>query len=290
MTDRPRWYFFAWFAVLAAAHLAIEGWTDTTAIGLPVGFAATLVLVFVRRLPWWATGGPRPESSGGRRTKVAVFAGLWLLVAAAIVAGLVEHPPHGADLGYAGAFVAMFLGASGYGLTRLLPKRPVTRRAVLRRRLAFATTAVWATGVFVLAAEAAAIVVTGGWLPWVLPVPGLVAVLALAGWRADLALPARHLASGSWTPVAAAAFDVRAGEPVNGWGVLPGGWRIRFHLPAVPADVAAELAGRRRLWLAGWPSEQLVVGLPDGDSYAVGLMGHHRGGGKNTVTDAPGRR
>jgi len=284
MTDRPRWHFFAWFAVVAAAHLAIEGWTDTTAIGLPVGFAATLALVFVRRPAWWTPSGAR------RGLKVAGWAVLWLLVAAAIVAGLVEHPPHGADTGYAGAFVSIFLGASVYGLTKLLPKRPSTRRAVLRRRLAFATAAVWAAGVFVLAAEVTAIVVTGGWLPWVLPVPGLFAVLGLVGWRADLALPARHLASGGWTPVAAAAFDVRAGEPVDGWAVLPGDVRIRFHLPAVPSDVAAELAGRRRLWLAGWPSDELVVGLPDGDSYAVGVIGAHRGGGKNTVTAGSGPR
>ncbi|MDX3189034.1 hypothetical protein PV458_11560 [Streptomyces sp. MN03-5084-2B] len=286
---KPRWYFFAWFAVLAAVHLAIDGWTDTTAIGLPVGFAATLVLVFVPRLPWWATGEARPGAVAGC-VKVAVFGVLWLLVAAAIVAGLVEHPPHGADLGYAGAFVTIFAGASVYGLTKLLPKRPSTRRAVLRWKLVFATAAVWAVGGFALAAEVAVIVVTGGWLPWFLPVPAVIAVLALAVWRADLALPARHLASGTWTPVAAAALDVRAGEPVDGWAVLPGDCRIRFHLPVAPADVAAELRDRRRLWLAGLPLEELVVGLPDGDSYAVGLMGEHRGGGKNTVTAASGRR
>ncbi|MBE8518283.1 hypothetical protein ILP97_12305 [Amycolatopsis sp. H6(2020)] len=288
MTDRPRWYFFAWFAVLAAAHLAIQGWTDTTAIGLPVGFAATLALVFVRRLPWWATGEPRPD--GRRGVLRALLVALRLLVAAAIVAGLVEHPPHGADLGYAGAFVAIFLGASVYGLTRLLPKRPSTRRAVLRWKLVFATVAVWAVGGFALAAEVAVIVVTGGWLPWVLPVPGLVAVLALAVWRSELTGAVRCLASGTWTPVAAAAFDVRAGEPVDGWAVLPGDVRIKFHLPAVPADISAELRDRRRLWLAGWPAEDLVFGLPDGDSYAVGFIGHHRGGGKNTVTGSAGRR
>jgi hypothetical protein len=207
----------------------------------------------------------------------------WFLTAAAIAAALVAHPPHGADIVNAGAFVALFAGASVYGLTRLLPKRPPTRRAVLRR-LAFATASVWSVAVFALAAEVAAIVVTGGWLPWLLPVPGLVAVLALALWRADLALPARHFASGTWTPVAAAAFDVRAGEPVDGWAVLPGDHRIRFHLPVVPADIAAELRDRRRLWLAGLPLEDLVTGLPDGDSYVVGLIGEHRGGGKNTVT------
>ncbi|WP_410595239.1 hypothetical protein [Amycolatopsis sp. lyj-23] len=289
MTDRPRWYFFAWFAVVAVAHLAIEGWTDTTAIGLPVGFVVTLVLVFVRPLPWWATGEAR-TGSPRRRLKVAAFAVLWLLVAAAIADGLVEHPPHGADIVYAGVFVALFLGGSAYGLTKLLPKRPVTRRTVLRRRLAFATASVWAVAVFALAAEVAAIVVTGGWLPWFLPVPGVVAVVALALWRSDLLFAARPLASGSWTPVTAAAFDVRPGEPVDGWAVLPEDVRIKFHLPAVPADIAAELRDRRRLWLAGWPSPGLIVGLPDGDSYAIGLIGVHRRGGKNTVTDPAGHR
>jgi hypothetical protein len=147
-----------------------------------------------------------------------------------------------------------------------------------------------AAAVFFVAAEVAAIVFEGGWLPWIVPVPGVVFVLGFAGWRSDLAGIARCLASGDWTPVAAAALDVRPGDPVNGWAVLPGDVRTRFHLPAVPADVAAELVDRRRLWLAGWPSEELVVGLPDGDSYAVGLMGEHRGGGKNTVTATSGRR
>ncbi|QKV77913.1 hypothetical protein [Amycolatopsis sp. Hca4] len=258
---KPRWYFFAWFAVLAAVHLAIEGWTDTAAIGLPVGFAATLVLVFVPRLPWWATGEARPD--GRRGVLRACLLVLWVLVAAALVDGLVEHPPHGADLVYAGVFVSFFAGASLYGLAKLLPERPSTRR-VLRGEFVLATAAVWAVGAFALAAEVAAVVVTGGWLPWVLPVPSVVAVLALAVRRADLAVPVRCLASGSWTPVTAAAFDVRPGEPVDGWAVLPGDVRIRFHLPPVPADVAAELRERRRLWLAGWPSEDLVTGLPDG--------------------------
>ncbi|WP_084093305.1 hypothetical protein [Amycolatopsis rifamycinica] len=274
MSDRPRWYFFAWFAVVAAAHLAVEGWTETTAIGLPVGFAATLALVFVRRLPWWATGEARTASTA-RGVKVAGFGLLWLLVAGAIVVGLVEHPPHGADVLYAGVFVSIFAGASVFGLVKLLPKRASTRRAVLRWKLVFATTAAWAVGALALAAEVAAIVVTGGWLPWVLPVPSLVVVLALAGWRSELTGPVACLASGRWTPVAAAAFDVRAGEPVDGWAVLPGDVRIKFHLPAVPADIAAELGNRRRLWLAGWPAEDLVVGLPDGDTYAIGFIGHH---------------
>lgn len=103
---RPRWWFLGVFAVLAAIHLA-GGWTSTTAIGLPLGFACTLVLVFVRRLPPWLTGSwpPRPwwSRSGirarrNRLTCVLLFA--WL-PAAAIVAGIVEHPPHGVDILYA---------------------------------------------------------------------------------------------------------------------------------------------------------------------------------------------
>ncbi|WP_410636929.1 hypothetical protein [Amycolatopsis sp. lyj-346] len=285
MTDRPRWRFFAWFAVVAAAHLAIEGWTETTAIGLPIGFAVTLALVFVRRVPWWATGEARPD--GRRGVQVAVFGVLWLMVAAALVAALVEHPPHGRDVWYAAALVAGFLGATLFGLVRLRPKQPVTRRAVLRRRLASATAAVWAAGLLFLGLEVATIVGDGGWLPWVLPVPAVLVVLGLAGCRAGLAGPARCLASGHWTPVAAAALDVRPGRPVDGWAVLPGDVRVKFHLPAVPADIAAELVDRRRLWLAGWPSDELVAGLPDGESYAVGLIGVHRGGGKNTVTRPP---
>jgi len=42
--------------VVAAVHLAGGGWDSTAAVGLPVGFAATLVLVFVRRVPSWVTG------------------------------------------------------------------------------------------------------------------------------------------------------------------------------------------------------------------------------------------
>ncbi|WP_290055153.1 hypothetical protein [Amycolatopsis solani] len=226
---KPRWYFFAWFAVVAAVHLLVEGWTDTTAIGLPVGFAATLALVFVRRLPWWVTGEDRPDRV--RRVRLR-------------------------------------------------------RRSRVRWRLRARTALLWTVAALAVAAEVAAIVFDGGWLPWLVPVPSLLVVLGLVGWRSDLAEIARCL-SGGWTQVAAAAFDVRPGEPVDGWAVLPGDVRIKFHLPAVPPDVAAELAGRRRLWVAGWPSDDLVVGLPDGDGYAVGEVGVHRGGGKNAVTGAP---
>lgn len=102
---RPRWWFGV-FAVLAAIHLA-GGWTSTTAIGLPLGFACTLVLVFVRRLPPWLTGGwsPRPWLSRSgmrvRRNRLTCVLLLVWLPAAAIVAGIAEHPPHGVDVLYA---------------------------------------------------------------------------------------------------------------------------------------------------------------------------------------------
>jgi hypothetical protein len=208
----------------------------------------------------------------------------WFVAAAAIVDGLVEHPPHGADVVYAAVFLALFVGVTVFGLSRLLPKRPVPQRATLQRRLWAATAAVWAVAVLAVGLEVVTIVVNGGLLPWLLPIPGAIAVRGLLEWRSDLAVPARCLASGDWTPVAAAAFDVRPGEPVDGWAVLPGDVRIKFRLPAVPADIAEELSGRRRLWLAGWPSEHLVVGLPDGESYAVDV----RRDRKNTVPGGAG--
>ncbi|MEU5265004.1 hypothetical protein [Amycolatopsis sp. NPDC021455] len=281
---RPRWWLLGNYGVIVVVHLvASGGWTMTTTVMAPISLALTLVMVFVRRLPWWLTGD---AFKGGRILRLAGIAGL-LLLDAVIVAALVVHPPHGDDVFNAGVVVAIFFGGTAVGLYWLLPKRPMTRRSALRWRYRIATASMWATAVLTLGGEVAAIVTVGGWLPWVLPVAGLVAVPAIAAWRSDLGVAARCLASDSWTPVAAAAFDVRPGEPVNGWAVLPGDVRIRFHLPSVPADIAAELAGRRRLWLAGWPSEDLVTGLPEGTSYAVGLIGVHRRGGKNTVTHGP---
>ncbi|MCR6484230.1 hypothetical protein M8542_15515 [Amycolatopsis sp. OK19-0408] len=278
---RPRWWLCWNLGGILAVHLvASGGWTATTTVLAPIALAVTLVFVFVRRLPWWLTG----ELPAGRQVLVVAGAAGLLLLDAVVVFALVLYPPHGADIVNAGVFAAIFLGGSAVGWYHLVPKAPVTRRAVLRRRFRFATAAVWTAAAVVLTTEVAAVAVVGGWLPWFVPVAGGVAVAALAGWRSDLAGPARCLASGSWTPIAAAAFDVRASEPVDGWAVLPGDVRIRFHLPVALPDVAAELADRRRLWLAGWPSEALVVGLPDGDSYAVGSIGGHRGGGKNTVT------
>jgi hypothetical protein len=290
---RPRWWLFWNFGGIVVVHLVANGgWTSTTAVVAPLALALTFVFVFVRRLPRWLTGGAGSERGGRGFLRVAGGVG-WLLVAALVVAALVIHPPHGGDVVNAGVFVALFLGASVFVLSRLRPKRPEPRRAALRWRWRAVTAAVWVVAVGAVGAEVAAIVGTGGWLPWVLPIPAVVAVLALVVRRWDLAGAARCLASGDWTPVAAAAFDVRAGEPVNGWAVLPGDVRIRFHLPAVPADVAAELTGRRRLWLAGWPAEDFVVGLPDGGSYAVGRIGAHVRSKnldrKNTVTGHAGR-
>ena len=192
---RPRWWVFGSLGAVAAVHLATQGWTTTTTIALPIALAVTLVLVFVRRLPWWLTG----ELPAGRRGLIlAGFAGL-LLLDAVVVAALFAHPPHGGDIANAGTFAAIFVGGTVFAGSRLVPKRALTRRAALRRRLWFATAAVWAVGAFVLALEVAAIALTGGWLPWFIPVAGGVAVLVLAGWRSDLAGPARCLATGRWT-------------------------------------------------------------------------------------------
>lgn len=67
---RPRWWFFGVFAALAALPLA-SGWTSTSAIGLALGDRLTGALLLV-----WSA-------------------------AAAILVGLVEHPPHGIDILYA---------------------------------------------------------------------------------------------------------------------------------------------------------------------------------------------
>jgi hypothetical protein len=63
----------------------VNGWDDTDAIGLPVGFAATLVLVFVRRLPRWMSGEPsagRERSKVSRRMRRLPAAGPWTAVPA----------------------------------------------------------------------------------------------------------------------------------------------------------------------------------------------------------------
>ncbi|MGI6875276.1 hypothetical protein [Amycolatopsis sp. 3B14] len=112
---RPRWWLFAVFAVVAAVHLAGGGWDSTAAVGLPVGFAATLVLVFVRRLPNWVTGewDSRPWSrswvrASRNRTMVALpFA---LLGVVAVLIGLIDHPPHGTDVLYAAFVAALAVG------------------------------------------------------------------------------------------------------------------------------------------------------------------------------------
>jgi hypothetical protein len=120
---RPRWYFFGLFAVLAAIHLA-DGWSDTDAIGLPVGFACTVVLVFVRRLPAWVTGewSPRPWSRSwlrARRHRLAVGVPVVaLVVGAAFAVGMIDHPPHGVDILYCVFVWACGLGALAFALVR----------------------------------------------------------------------------------------------------------------------------------------------------------------------------
>jgi hypothetical protein len=52
----------------------------------------------------------------------------------------------------------------------------------------------------------------------------------------------------------------------------------------------SDLAGPARCLATDRPSEHLVAGLPDGDSYAVGTIGHARRGGKNTVPAGSGLR
>ncbi|PKW16349.1 hypothetical protein [Saccharopolyspora spinosa] len=130
---RPRWWFLGVFAVLAAIHL-VGGWASTTAIGLAVGFACTLVLVFVRRLPPWLTGGwwsPGPwlSRSGirARRNRLTCVLLLVWLPAAAIVAGIAEHPPHGVDIVY-----AVFVLGCGLSLLVLVLVRWARTLRILR--------------------------------------------------------------------------------------------------------------------------------------------------------------
>ncbi|ROS45145.1 hypothetical protein [Amycolatopsis thermoflava] len=112
---RPRWWLFAVFAVVATVHLAGGGWDSTTAVGLPVGFAATLVLVFVRRLPNWVTGewDSRPWSRSwvrASRNRTIVALPFALLGVVAVLIGLADHPPHGTDVLYAAFVAALAVG------------------------------------------------------------------------------------------------------------------------------------------------------------------------------------
>ncbi|MTD53015.1 hypothetical protein [Amycolatopsis pithecellobii] len=365
---RPRWWLFGVFVALAAIHLS-DGWTSTAAIGLPVGFGCTLILVFVRRVPPWLTGewSPRPWSRSWLRARgirlSCVLLPAWL-PAAAVVGGMVEHPPHGVDVLYAAFGLACALGLAVFVLVRWartvrmlrvlkgpwtpfpvranhlvadvtgtvsfpdgtpgyfvlrdcppalaeaiehagrmwitaalpgsaiagfpgsddfarvtftsdqfgMPGRKPRSRAALGLHLRIRTFVLATVVVLGVALETAAVITVGGVLPWVLPVLVLLAVAAAVNWRWDVTSPARLLAAGPWTEVAAAvvAEDFRPGRPMLGWARFPDGMRARFRIVDCPADIAAELMGSRRLWIAGEPHAGAVAtGIPDGDTFAI---------------------
>jgi hypothetical protein len=152
--------------------------------------------------------------------------------------------------------------------------KPVSRTALnTHRRL---RTSAFATAVVLsVALEIAAFVAVGGWLPWVLAPLILLALAATANWRWHVLTPARLLAAGPWTEVAAAviAEDIRPGLPMPGWAQFPDGIRARFCIMNCPFDIAVELLSRRRLWIAGEPREgEVAIGLPDGDTFAVAIF------------------
>ncbi|GHE78545.1 hypothetical protein GCM10017786_05280 [Amycolatopsis deserti] len=254
---RPRWRFFALFAAVAAVHLA-GGWDSTSAVGLGVGFAATLVLVFVRRLPSWATG----------EIRLTVALPLALLGMVAVLIGLIEHPPRGVDALYAGFGAVLAVGWVVVLVIRWAPG-PLTRSGLARRLRG--RTAVLGAAAVLAGMEVALLVVVGGALPWVLLAPVLLVVAVSAVRRRRDANAARLLAAGVWTEVTAATIaDETDGRPVSGWAVFPTGLRARFAITDCPPDVLAGLLDRRRLWIAGEPREgDVAVGLPDGDAFAV---------------------
>jgi hypothetical protein len=148
-------------------------------------------------------------------------------------------------------------------------------RAAVGKHVRRRTFALWAVVALGAALEITVFAATGGLLPWALLVPVLLAVAAVAYWRWLVAHSARLLAAGPWTEVAAAVVeeDVWLGRPVPGWALFPSGVRARFTLLDCPPDVAAELLSWRRLWVAGEPREgEVAVGLPDGDTFAIGVF------------------
>ncbi|SEP28146.1 hypothetical protein [Amycolatopsis saalfeldensis] len=113
---RPRWWWFTLFAVTVAGHLPF-GWDSTAAVGLPLGFAVTLVLVFVPRLPRWLTRAGEPGDSGERKRLRPGPAGRGCLVLVAMGAvgavayGTVTEPP---EPGEVGAAVFVWVVAAGF--------------------------------------------------------------------------------------------------------------------------------------------------------------------------------
>jgi hypothetical protein len=173
--------------------------------------------------------------------------------------------PEGDDFAHGG----LALDRSGVHVPSLLSRAAVGKH--VRRR----TFALWAVVALGAALEITVFAATGGLLPWVLLVPVLLAVAVVACWRWLIAHSARLLAAGPCTEVAAAVVeeDVWLGRPVPGWALFPSGVRARFTLLDCPPDVAAELLSRRRLWIAGEPREgEVAVGLPDGDTFAIGVF------------------
>ncbi|UQS24633.1 DUF4175 domain-containing protein [Amycolatopsis thermalba] len=266
---RPRWWVFAVFAMVAAVHLA-GGWDSTSAVGLSVGFAGTLVLAFVRRLPSWATGEEALRAPvRASRTRLIVALPLALLGVVAVLIGLIDHPPHGMDVLYVG-----FVAVLAVGLVVVLALRPASgplSRSGQDRRLRLCTAVLGAAVGTGVALEVAVLVTVGGALPWVVLAPVLLVVGVTAVRRRRNAKAVRLLAAGAWTGITAATLPEEIdGSSVSGWAVFPDGLRARFGITGCPPDVLAGLLDRRRLWIAGEPRDgEVAVGLPDGDAFAV---------------------
>ncbi|WP_370933814.1 hypothetical protein [Amycolatopsis sp. cg13] len=111
---RPRWGWVALFALTALVH----PWDSTALIGLPVGLAATLVLVFVPRWPRWSL--PR------RLAAPAVF-GLSVALAGLFAGALVVEPPDSGEIGS-----AVFVLAAAFVIGSLWWWRPWSRPARVR--------------------------------------------------------------------------------------------------------------------------------------------------------------
>ncbi|MCG3750349.1 hypothetical protein [Amycolatopsis sp. Poz14] len=113
---RPRWRWFALFALAALVH----PWDSTALIGLPLGLVATLVLVFVPRWPRWSF--PR------RLAAPAVF-GLAVVLAGLFAGALVMEPPDPDEVGSA---VFVLVLAAAFVIGSLWWWRPWSRPARAR--------------------------------------------------------------------------------------------------------------------------------------------------------------